>query len=122
MRRSVLLALLAGSTLGAQTFTRGIGIYPGDPAEDFAPQIGAGSRMYRNLALHRPAWHSSAYDYNLTAQLVTDGITATDPPRWLATATSAAGELPKNERELLLDKNRFSTVDLDGADSGEADR
>jgi len=29
-------------------------------------------RNYRNLALHRPAYQSSAYDYNLTAQLITD--------------------------------------------------
>ena len=32
----VLLALLLGTTLplGAQTYTRGVGVYPGDPSED----------------------------------------------------------------------------------------
>jgi hypothetical protein len=30
------------------------------------------TQTYRNLALHRPAYASSRYDYNLTAQLVTD--------------------------------------------------
>ena len=29
---------------------------------------------YRNIALRRAAFASSGYDYNLTAQLATDGI------------------------------------------------
>lgn len=32
-----LLVLLAALPLHAQTYTRGVGVYPGDPAEDFAP-------------------------------------------------------------------------------------
>ncbi len=70
---------------------------------------------YRNLALHRPAWHSSAYDYNLTAQLVTDGIKDTAMPRWVSTSTSQQGVLPRNEREWLLDSNWVSTVRLKGS-------
>ena len=58
----------------AQTYTRGIGIYPGDPNEYTGPTMVADAQTYRNLALHRPAYQSSAYDYNLTAQLITDGI------------------------------------------------
>jgi len=69
---------------------------------------------YRNLALHRPAWHSSSYDYNLTAQLVTDGIKETAVPRWISTSTSAEGVLDKNDRELILDGNWVSGVDLPG--------
>jgi hypothetical protein len=42
------------------------------------------TQTYRNLALHRPAYASSSYDYNLTAQLVTDGIIDTKSPRWVA--------------------------------------
>jgi hypothetical protein len=69
------LALLsAGCLLHAQEYTRGIGVYPGDPKEYTGPALAIDAQTYRNLALHRPAYQSSAYDYNLTAQLVTDGI------------------------------------------------
>ena len=61
----------------AQTYTRGIGVYPGDPKEYTGPTLAADTHTYRNLALHRPAYQSSAYDYNLTAQLITDGIKET---------------------------------------------
>ena len=56
------------------TYTRGVGLYPGAPEENFAPTMTLDTTAYRNLALRRPASHSSSYDYNLTAQLVTDGI------------------------------------------------
>ena len=36
--------------------------------------------QYRNIALHRAAYHSSAIDYNYTAQLVTDGIVEEGQP------------------------------------------
>ena len=61
----------------AQNYTRGIGVYPGDPKEYTGPTLVADAHSYRNLALHRPAYQSSAYDYNLTAQLITDGIKET---------------------------------------------
>ena len=94
--------------------TRGVGIYPGNPAEDFAPSLVPEVSAYRNLALHRPAYHSSSYDYNLTAQLVTDGIKETRLPRWLATSTSQDGPAGKIEREFMLDGNATSSADLDG--------
>jgi len=95
-------------------YTRGIGIYPGNPREDFGPILVPGGATYRNLALHRPAYHSSCYDYNLTAQLVTDGIKETRPPEWVATSVSFRGLLPKQEREFILDHNDTTTVDLRG--------
>jgi len=96
-------------------FTRGVGIYPGDPSEDFGPTlVPDASSTYRNLALHRPAYHSSSYDYNLTAQLVTDGIKDTHPPEWVATSLSFRGQLPKTQRELFLDHNAVTVVDLRG--------
>jgi hypothetical protein len=58
---------------------------------------------YRNLALRRAAKHSSSYDYNLTAQLVTDGIKETRMPRWVAVSTSGDGVLTKPDREIVLD-------------------
>jgi beta-galactosidase/beta-glucuronidase len=70
---------------------------------------------YRNLALHRPAYQSSAYDYNLTAQLVTDGIKEKSLPQWVVTSTSNKGVLAKNERAVFLDGNPTSAVFLTGA-------
>ena len=113
MTRLFYLALIS-LTLPAQDYTLGVGVYPGDPHENFAPAMRIDSSTYRNLALHRPAWHSSAYDYNLTAQLVTDGIKETALPRWISTSTSRQGVLKKNEREWILDGNWVTGIDLPG--------
>ena len=72
MNRSGLILVLCSFALHAQNYTRGVGVYPGDPREYTGPALLADTNSYRNLALHRPAYQSSAYDYNLTAQLVTD--------------------------------------------------
>jgi hypothetical protein len=113
----LLLGFAGGWTMGAQgevIETKGVGVYPGDPREDFAPTLVAESATYRNLAYRRPAYQSSAYDLNLTAQLVTDGIKEKTPPRWVATTTSEDGLQPKPTRELALDHNSVSGVDLEG--------
>ena len=94
MNRAFLLIFVALG-LHAQN-TLGIGVYPGDPKENFAPSMRVDSTTYRNLALHRPAYQSSSYDFNLTAQLVTDGIKETSLPRWISTSSSANGVFPKN--------------------------
>src|ERR1022692_432918 len=109
--------VLTALTIQAQDYTLGVGVYPGDPKENFAPSMRIDSTTYRNLALHRPAYHSSSYDYNLTAQLVTDGIQETDLPRWIATSTSTKGVLKKNERETMFDGNWTTYVDLTGPDA-----
>ena len=114
VRRIVLLSLGAVLALGAQEYTRGVGVYPGDPKEDFGPVLVVDTTTYRNLALHRPAYHSSSYDYNLTAQLVTDGIRHTALPRWVSTSVSDRGTLRKYDRESVLDHNLTSGVDLRG--------
>ena len=90
MKRIFLLGLTVISMLSAQEFTRGLGVYPGDPREDFAPVLVPDATTYRNLALHRPAYHSSSSDYNQTAQLVTDGIKETTPPQ---SAIGTAGRM-----------------------------
>src|ERR1039458_6548789 len=113
MRHVVLLTLMAWSAVQAQQYTLGVGVYPGDPRENFAP-VTQLDQTYRNLALHRPAYQSSSYDYNLTAQLITDGIKDTKLPRWVAVSTSQQGELKKNEREWLLDHNWLTGVSLKG--------
>src|SRR5579884_2825402 len=104
MRSTILFACAMVLTMDAQVYTRGVGVYPGDPREDFAPVMRIDSGTYRNLALHRPAFQSSAWDYNLTAQLITDGIRDTRLPRWIVTSTSRCA-VPKHEREALVDDN-----------------
>jgi hypothetical protein len=115
MKRFAFIFLVASFFAShAQTYTRGVGVYPGDPREYTGPSLVAETNTYRNLALHRPAYQSSSYDYNLTAQLVTDGIKQTTAPQWIVTSTSDAGILPKRERELFLDGNVVSSVDISG--------
>jgi len=111
----ILSSILAASfALNAQEFTRGVGIYPGDPKAYNGAILVAETQAYRNLALHRPAYASSSYDYNLTAQLVTDGIRDTRLPRWVSTASSVSGILPRKDREHPIDDNPITSVDLPG--------
>ncbi len=91
------------------------GHYPGDPAENFAPVLHPGGESSRNLALYRASWHSSSYDYNLTAQLITDGIVDTAMPWTLTAATSAEAPLNKRVREMLTDDNAVTTVHIPGS-------
>jgi hypothetical protein len=113
-----LLILVASTVSYAQEYTRGIGVYPGDPKEYTGPSLVIDSTTYRNLALHRPAYQSSAYDYNLTAQLITDGIKETALPQWIVASTSDAAVLAKNEREVFLDGNIVSSIEVK-ADAGK---
>ena len=96
-------------------YTRGIGVYPGSPAEDFSPTLVPDRDTYRNIARLRTAYHSSSHDYNLTAQLVTDGITTDKEPQYLGFATQS-GEVPKREREWALDNGPYSRNLVDGED------
>jgi beta-galactosidase/beta-glucuronidase len=95
-------------------FTRGIGLYPGAPEENFSPELVLEATTYRNLALLRPAYHSSSYDFNLTAQLVTDGIQDTHLPSWVSTSASGHGVFSKLTRELILDHFHDTTIPLHG--------
>jgi hypothetical protein len=95
----------------ASLVTRGIGIYPGDPREDFAPTSRIDSTTYRNLARLRPAYHSSSYDYNLTAQLITDGIVETAMPRRVVVATWQQGLISTDVRDL---PGRLAPASLSG--------
>jgi Exo-beta-D-glucosaminidase Ig-fold domain/Glycosyl hydrolases family 2/F5/8 type C domain/Glycosyl hydrolases family 2, sugar binding domain len=109
-----LLGIAMASLLNAQDYTRGVGAYPGDLKEYNGATMLPDTATYRNLALHRPAYASSSYDYNLAAQLVTDGIKDTKRPQWVSTSTSEEGTLPRNRREHLVDDNPVSSVDLPG--------
>jgi hypothetical protein len=104
---------ITGCNQKADSYTRGVGIYPGNSREDFSPTLVTDNNNYRNLAKHRPAYHSSSYDYNLTAQLVTDGIITNEIPDYISVSTNK-GEVPKNEREWLLDNNSVTELNLHG--------
>ncbi len=114
MRTLLSLSLIATFSLVAQQYTRGIGVYPGDPQQYFGPSFEVDASTCRNLALHRPAWHSSSYDFNLTAQLITDGIKATTLPRTVVVSTSDKGVLPKIGREAAFDHNPTTGVAING--------
>lgn len=111
-----LIALLIyGCAPQLEQYTLGVGIYPGAPSENFAPSVRIDSTHYRNLALFRPVYQSSACDFNLTAELVTDGIIDTTLPGWIVTTTSTQGILPKIEMEWVLDRHNSSQISLDSS-------
>ena len=117
--RAVLLLFLfsLALTLHAQRYTKGVGIYPGDPQENFSPSFKIDSVHYRNLALYRPAYQSGAYDYNLTAQLITDGIIDTALPGWIVITTSSDGVLKRDGREHILDRHASSAQNFEGTNA-----
>lgn len=92
--------------------TRGIGIYPGSPAEYFGPSIQQDSK-FRNLALHRAVYQSGAYDLNLTAQLLTDGVVSKEQPAFLNVLANGK-PLPANERELTINDSEWSRIPVTG--------
>src|SRR6202012_6219397 len=110
----MLLTFFGTNTLSAQQYTRGAGVYPGDPKEYFGPSLKTDLIHYRNLALHRAAYQSSSYDYSLTSQLITDGIIDKDLPGWLVVSTSSTGILPRDGREHLLDRHASSQQQFTG--------
>ena len=105
----------AGTTLKATEYTRGVGIYPGEPTAHFGPTLIPDTTIYRNLALLRPAYHSSSYDYNLTAQLVTDGIKAKNLPQWIVVSDALEGPISKENREVIVDHAPMNTMELRGS-------
>ena len=109
------LIILPGCKQKTDIYNRGVGIYPGNPKEDFSPTLVVDNTTYRNIAKLRPAYHSSSYDYNLTAQLVTDGIISNEKPDYISVTTNK-GQVSKNEREWLLDNNSLTELSLTGKD------
>ncbi len=98
----------------SEEFTRGIGIYPGAAEENVSPTLIPAGSDYRNLALLRPAFHSSSYDYNLTAQLVTDGIKHDHKPEFINVSVDGR-VLARPEREVILDHFQSSVLEVIGA-------
>lgn len=110
-----LLMLTTNISAANGDYTRGIGVYPGRPSENFSP-IMVKDTTYRNLALNRAVYQSSAHDYNLTGQLITDGIKTKDEPARLDVSTNG-GMLDLRNREKTIDDNIITFVDLTGEDS-----
>jgi hypothetical protein len=108
-----IIFLMTNCKHNTERYSRGIGIYPGNPDEDFSPDLVRDNEHYRNIARLRPVYQSSSYDYNLTSQLVTDGIIQNEMPEYIS-FSSDEGELPKNEREWLLDHNSGTHISLSG--------
>ncbi|MBP3714328.1 MAG: discoidin domain-containing protein, partial [Phocaeicola sp.] len=98
-----------------ESYTRGIGMYPGDLKEYMAPKMEK-DFTYRNIALHRAVYQSSSYDFNLTSQLVTDGILCEKEPNILI-ARTPDGELPKREKEWAIDAGEYTRNILMGEDT-----
>ena len=73
----------------------------------------SGNGPDENIALNKTAYASSTYDYNLTAQLVTDGIIESGEPAWLKVSTPE-GELPRREKEWTVDAGPYSRNTLEG--------
>lgn len=97
-------------------YTRGIGKYPGHPKEDFSPSLAPDYLTYRNIAMRRAAFASSGYDYNLTAQLTTDGIITDKQPQYLNLSTPQ-GDVPRREREWMIDEGPYSKNTFIGEDT-----
>lgn len=115
-KKSLLLSgLFLGSTMPsmAQENSRGIGIYPGNPLEYFGPKIEKDNE-YRNLALHRAVYQSGAHDLNLTAQLLTDGVVASNQPAFLEVLANGK-PLPHNERKLTINNSEWSRIPVEGS-------
>ncbi len=92
MKPYLLMIAALGTTLAARASepdyrNRGIGLYPGSPAEYTAPKLTT-DQTYRDIALHRTATASSSLDYNLTAQLATDGLLSKGEPATLTVTTN----------------------------------
>lgn len=102
-------------TAMADDNTRGIGRYPGNPAENFAPMLRE-TDVITNLALRRPVRASSSFDFCLTPQLVTDGIVSRSAVPTLFVSTSD-GLLPRREREWAIDGGMYSRNTVYGADT-----
>lgn len=111
------LAALAACSQERTAATRGIGVYPGNRDESFAPAIVEGDGTYRNIALQRITYQSSSYDYNLTSQLITDGIVDDGPLAWFE--MSGGGKpVERNMRERLFDGKPDSKVWFDVENPG----
>lgn len=108
----ILLLIESCTTKPSNYYTKEIGKYPGKASEDFAPTLFIDKLNYQNLALNRKAFHSSSYNSNQTAQLITDGIIDTTNPKSFKVKTSEQGFLTPSEKESLFDRHVNTGISL----------
>jgi len=70
--------------------------------------------MRTNIALRQPAYHSSAIDFNATAQLAVDGIVETERPCWVEVCGNDGKRLDKRQHDIPLDPRRWTSVSSEG--------
>ena len=120
MRRAIFIYMLfmaMASSAIAQVMNRPIGQYPGNPDEYYGPTlVHDNAHGSRNLALHRMVYQSSSWDFNLTSQLLTDGIIDEQIPAWL-NVTTPEGPLPPHKREACIDGNDWTCNILMGGNT-----
>lgn len=109
---ALLLACSSHYSFADNVFTRGIGRYPGRVSQFTAPCM-VKDYDYRNIALNRMVFTSSNADFNLTGQLITDGLVTKNEPAFLSVRTNG-GEVSGRDREKLIDGNIHSSQVLKG--------
>mgnify|MGYP002626046863 FL=1 len=67
-----------------------------------------------NLALRRQAFHSSAIDFNATAQLAVDGIVESVPPCWVDVRGSGGRRLDKRQHDLAFEPRQWTAIREEG--------
>jgi hypothetical protein len=112
---SFIILMMITLSLFSQDYTLGPGVYPGNPAENFAPHLMSDTSHYRNIALNRTVFQSGSYDFNLTAQLVTDGIVDTVPPFYYSFTSGINGLLDFNQRNSITDEDIYSSLPNPGS-------
>lgn len=111
-----IILLFSGCKESPVKYSRGVGIYPGNTSEDFSPILVEDNINHRNIAKLRSSYNSSSYDFNLTAQLITDGIIINEIPAYISLSTNR-GIIPRTEREWLLDQNSVTEMSMDGSEA-----
>jgi hypothetical protein len=94
----------------AQVMNRPIGQYPGNPSEYYGPSVedGNGRSNLEYMSKYHTVYQSSSWDFNLTSQLLTDGIIGKEAPAWL-NVTTPDGPLPPHKREACIDGNEWTS-------------
>lgn len=105
---------LATSAQAQNHDNRGIGLYPGNKAEYTAPRLTTDNE-YRDLALNRLATASSSIDFNLTAQLATDGLLTKGEPTTLTVSTNKGVDTSR-DRLKSIDGNKVAAYYVYGPD------
>ena len=73
---------------------------------------GHGNMEYTNVAKYHPAWHSSAVDYDNTAQLITDGLVEDGSPSYYTMEVNGE-EVLKENLAWIFDYRPFTAFKVD---------